>query len=224
MIQFSLGFLMSALRYYEIVLFEIIMRKIYTVHLIVFLNIKFNGRFFGESWYPYWHPRDIMCLWLRRYCLIRWTRSRLPLVKRPWMSLIRKPRGYVAQKGGFESARCCFKMVISRPREHFARGQFNSGRMITPSPSSPLPSPSFCPFIFLHLPLSTQSSNVSRFPFIRTLCVYTYYIISIYVYNWSTTLRLPSVFFLFKETLAPLSDFIFQYLLPSFSPSLMTFF
>lgn len=36
-------------------------------------------------------------------------------------------------------ARCSFKMVISRPREHFARGQFNSGRMIAPSRSLPSP-------------------------------------------------------------------------------------
>lgn len=40
-------------------------------------------------------------------------------------------------------------MVISRPREHLARGQFNSGWMITPSRS-------YCPFIFLRLPSSIR--------------------------------------------------------------------
>lgn len=51
-------------------------------------------------------------------------------------------------------ARCSFKMVISRPHEHLARGQFNSGRMIAPSRS-------YCPFIFLRLPLSIQSATPS---------------------------------------------------------------
>lgn len=49
-------------------------------------------------------------------------------------------------------ARYSFKMVISRPREHLARGQFNSGRMIAPSRS-------YCPFIFLRLPLSIRPTT-----------------------------------------------------------------
>lgn len=43
-------------------------------------------------------------------------------------------------------------MVISRPREHLARGQFNSGWMIAPSRS-------YCPFIFLRLPLSIRRAT-----------------------------------------------------------------
>lgn len=71
-------------------------------------------------------------------------------------------------------ARCSFKMVISRLREHFARGQFNSGRMIAPSRS-------YCPtFIFLRLPLPIQtrmSSDSAR---------------SNSLYIPGATLRLPS--------------------------------
>lgn len=42
-------------------------------------------------------------------------------------------RARASKKTTTLKARCSFKMVISRPREHFARGQFNSGRMIARS-------------------------------------------------------------------------------------------
>lgn len=59
-------------------------------------------------------------------------------------------------------ARCSFKMVISRLREHYACGQFNSGRMIPPSRW-------YCPFIFLRLPLSIiPSLGCHPIPLVRT--------------------------------------------------------
>lgn len=78
-------------------------------------------------------------------------------------------------------ARCSFKMVISRPREHLARGQFNSGRMIAPSRS-------YCPFIFLRLPLSIRPTTPPD-PIRTRLC------------TPGATLRLPSTCFFFEGSL-----------------------
>lgn len=77
-----------------------------------------------------------------------------------------------------EAAPQSFKMVISRPREHLARGQFNSGRMIAPSrsrlccsrvpPSRPRPPP-IRAFLFLSVsPLSIQSARCHPIPLART--------------------------------------------------------
>jgi len=94
---------------------------------------------------------------------------------RAWILLIRRSRWSdgASRKSAALEARCSFKMVISRPREHYARGQFNSGRMIAPSRWC-------CPFIFLCLPLSIQfgmSSDSARSNSLRSR---------------GATLRLPS--------------------------------
>lgn len=89
-------------------------------------------------------------------------------------------------------ARCSFKMVISRLREHLARGQFNSGWMIAPSHLC-------CPSIFLRLPLSTPVRDIIRFRSFKLV-----------LYTRGATLRLPSARFFFSRknrlSLAPLYD------------------
>lgn len=78
-----------------------------------------------------------------------------------------------AKRDAALKARCSFKMVISRLREHLARGQFNSGWMIAPSHLC-------CPSIFLRPPLSTPARDIIRFRSFELV-----------LYTRDATLRLP---------------------------------
>lgn len=100
----------------------------------------------------------------------------------PWIPLIRSRVRQLARakRDVALKARCSFKMVISRLREHLARGQFNSGWMIAPSHLC-------CPSIFLRLPLSTPVRDIIRFRSFKLV-----------LYTQGATLRLPSARFFFS--------------------------
>lgn len=112
------------------------------------------------------------------------------------MSLIRSRMRQLARakRDAALKARCSFKMVISRLREHLARGQFNSGWMIAPSHLC-------CPSIFLRPPLSTPVRGIIRFRSFELV-----------LYTRGATLRLPSAHFFFSPRVGSPS--------PSPSPSL----